>query len=257
MSVEGMRGCGFRKVGGLYLVGGGVKVACDRLPYELHVCPVCFEGVKFSRGFQWIDWYKYAGEHDDCADSPMCNVCHPAMYTSLTKKDKKTYGLLWVGEGFYDTPQDFVSEALAMGVSKRIAAVPKGLKLGETIVLLAHRKAIVAQSPDGPVYTPGVFYSFVPIRIEQLIWKSEAVPEAIEDMTKRGITPVIIPDGDADHDPSTTKKVDKERLQEEQSLRIFSSLREKLNGIKGSNGWKTETGPEEEAGAEEEEVGDA
>lgn len=235
MATEGMRGCGFRKVGGLYLVGGGIKVACDRLPYELHTCPTCNEGVKFSRGFSWIDWYGYAGEHNPCSCVPNCSVCHPAIYTPLIRtvgKVNKPYGLLWVGEGFYETPQDFVNEAIAMGVSKRIAAIPRNLKLGETVILLAHRKVMITQTPDGPVYTPGVFYSFIPHRVEQLIWRSEAVPEAIAEMVKKGITPVIIPDGDEDHDPKTSRRIDKDRLTQEQSLRIFSSLREKLNGAK-------------------------
>lgn len=30
MACEPKRGCGYRKVGGIYLVGGGIGVPCDR-----------------------------------------------------------------------------------------------------------------------------------------------------------------------------------------------------------------------------------
>ena len=40
MAVEAARGCGWRKVGGLYLCSPpGIHVQCDRLPYDLKVCP--------------------------------------------------------------------------------------------------------------------------------------------------------------------------------------------------------------------------
>ena len=53
-------------------------------------------------------------------------------------------GLIWVGEKFYPTPQDFCAEAEKMGISRRIPAVPNDFVLGETWVWLAHRKAIEA-----------------------------------------------------------------------------------------------------------------
>ena len=59
MAIEQKRGCGYRKVGGLYMVGGGIGVPCDRLPYELTVCPCCSQGVKQSRGWTWIDVAKF------------------------------------------------------------------------------------------------------------------------------------------------------------------------------------------------------
>jgi hypothetical protein len=110
-----------------------------------------------------------------------------------------------------------------MGVSKRIPAVPKKLKLGETVVYLAHRKAVEVREPlavqaamsvvEGidnpqmrlldsekrPEYRLGIFCAFRPQRIETLIWKSEATEETLEGLQKRGIHPVIIPDGDEDH----------------------------------------------------------
>src|SRR5207302_7622776 len=55
VAVEAKRGCGYRKIGGLYFVGGGRGVACDRLPIPLDICPTCGHGIKQTRGFTWVD----------------------------------------------------------------------------------------------------------------------------------------------------------------------------------------------------------
>ena len=54
---------------------------------------------------------------------------------------------------------------------------------------------------------PGVFYAFRPQSLELLIWESEAKPEYLEDLAKRNITPIVIPDGDEDHHPDTKTKM--------------------------------------------------
>ena len=61
MSIEAKRGCGYRKVGGIYLVGDGLSAVCDRLPYPLEVCRVCGAGIKPSRGIQWLDGKEFFG----------------------------------------------------------------------------------------------------------------------------------------------------------------------------------------------------
>ncbi|GAI02867.1 unnamed protein product [marine sediment metagenome] len=127
-----------------------------------------------------------------------------------------------VGEKYYKTPQDFVKEALAMGISKRIPFIPKGLELGRTIVYLAHPRACEVKEPavlqqamaiveEAQTNQPrlletdkvekklGIFCAFIPKRVEKLIWESQATPEELEKLEKRGISPIIIPNGDADH----------------------------------------------------------
>ena len=49
------RGCGLRKPGGLYLVAGAPNAPCGKLPLELTVCPCCGQGIKFARGWTWVD----------------------------------------------------------------------------------------------------------------------------------------------------------------------------------------------------------
>ncbi len=142
-----------------------------------------------------------------------CHLCDP--------QDQPAYIML-VGAGSYPTPQDFVKEALAMGISKRIPFIPKGLELGKTVVYLAHPKACevkesailqeaMAIVEEAQTMKPrlldaeriekriGIFCAFIPKKVEKLIWESKATPEELERLQKREITPIIVPDGDADH----------------------------------------------------------
>lgn len=50
------RGCGWRTAkGALYVMGGGESAACAQLPIPLTECPCCSTGIKFSRGWTWVD----------------------------------------------------------------------------------------------------------------------------------------------------------------------------------------------------------
>jgi hypothetical protein len=187
---EQRRGCGYRKVGGLYLVSEGTGMECCKLPIELHVCPTCNQGVKQGRGWQWIDpkpWLKGA-----CKDtrSFMCPAAHPE---NLGDK----VGLLWIGERFYPSPADFTKEGHAMGWSRRIKTIPRGFKIGEHYVFLAHPKCIERQSEEAVVWLPGVFYIWKPSRIEKIVTDSEfADDEVMQALVDRDITPVPVPDDD-------------------------------------------------------------
>ncbi len=229
MAVEPKRGCGYRKVGGLYMCGSGHTAPCDRLPFELVTCLVCGSGIKFTRGFQWLEWAKYVGMHMDsetaCIDPQLCPVCYPNI-------QPQPYGLMWIGESFY-TPAEFMSEAQKMGISRRIPAIPRKFKLGETWVLCAHMMACGTRKNDQGVEfkVPGVLYVFRPSRFEKLIWQRDAKQELLEDLVKAGITPIVIPDGDLDHDPATSLKVTEEEKAELVNTRLFSGLREKLQSM--------------------------
>lgn len=196
MAIEAERGCGYRKVGGYYLRADGQGFTCDRTPYPLGLCPVCQHGIHFGRGVQWVDWHKFAGQHTECMELPQpCMVCHP--------KEGEKVIIMWVGERWY-TPEKFKEEAATLGLSKRIASVPRKFKLGETWVFLAHKKAGPVGEDGKP--TPAIFFTFLPSRVETLIWQREATTDKIEELAKRNITPIIVPDGDNDHDPANRNK---------------------------------------------------
>jgi len=244
MAIEPVRGCGYRRVGGMYLCGDYISVPCDRIPFPLTTCPTCGQGIKVNRGFTEINPYSLFGIHARVAgervlasgtfgrptdtlritytQEPCKDPIHPCFLCD--PKDQPAYIML-VGERFYTTPEDFMEEARRLGVSKRIPFVPKGLELGKTVLYLAHNKAVEVREPVAvqqatavlentqtshprllevekrPEKRLGIFTAFIPQRVEKLVWKSEATPEELERLTKRGITAVVVPDGDADHKP--------------------------------------------------------
>ena len=212
---EGKRGCGYRKPGGTYLVGGDTLAPCPKLPIEVHTCPTCGQGVKAARGWTWIEYEPFVepGPHGDPEHSAGCVLAQPP--ETVTTEEGKV-GLIWVGEMHYKTPGEFMREALSMGLSRRVTAIPRGLEVGKTLVLLGHRKAIrkgwldpetnaVYETLDEveeaglnpldiePNYVAGVFTAFVPTAIEYVLKpEEENDEERIEVLRERGITPVIV-----------------------------------------------------------------
>ena len=177
---EAPRGCGYRKPGGMYLVSGDTAAICERLPIFLDVCPTCGRGVKFSRGWTWINPAEFLGP---CPWVDECN--HKISLSALCILNEVTRaGLLWIGEKYYKTPELFTKESATMGISRRIKSIPHDFKLGVTWVYLAHIKAI-----DGK--EPGIFSIFKPQKIEYVV-KGDESKEELERMEKRGITLVEV-----------------------------------------------------------------
>jgi hypothetical protein len=87
--------------------------------------------------------------------------------------------LLWIGGGHYKTADAFMKEARSQGISRKIPAIPRGFKLGETVVALAHKKAI-----DGK--DPGVFAIFKPAAIERIHGGEDE--ETMKREADRGVT---------------------------------------------------------------------
>lgn len=201
---ERRRGCGFRKPGGLYIVGGSEREACAALPLPLDRCRVCGGGIKPSRGWTWIapdDLWQLPIAHGSPAHESRCPLGGSGF------PDDRA-GLLWIGESYYPTPEAFESEARAQGVSRRIAAVPRGFGLGQW-VLLAHRRTVPCMDCGGPSLSPpvvadsecsacggagmvaGVFTLFRPSAIEYVVRGDESEAE-LDALTERGITPVQV-----------------------------------------------------------------
>jgi hypothetical protein len=196
MAIEAVRGCGYRKVGGLYLMGGKIGAPCCKFPYEVGVCPTCGGGISQTRGFKWINPKELLGECDSERYSKQYLV-EPLSLCPIPDQEKA--GLLWVGKAHYATPADFLSEAREQGISRRIRTLPKELKLGETWVFFGHPEAVLTRDDEGEaVYRPGLFCAFIPTHVEKLVKESE-LEEVREDLEKRGIRPVPIPDNDPDH----------------------------------------------------------
>jgi hypothetical protein len=188
---EPARGCGLRKEGGLYLIADGFGVPCGKLPLPLDLCPTCGAGIKFSRGWTWLDPRPVVAAVECKASDVSCGLC------SLGNPPERV-GLLWIGAEFYKTVDDYEKEVREQGISRRISAVPREFVVGETWVWLAHMKAITAKCPDprkeckkcddnGNTGSPAIFRTFLPRRIEYVVNGKETDAE-LESMQKRGIS---------------------------------------------------------------------
>jgi hypothetical protein len=201
--VESKRGCGFRKKGGLYLMGGELVQPCGKLPLVVGRCPTCGEGIRQARGWTWIRPRELWGA-EGC-DNPAALGCS---FCWCGGAIPETAGLLWIGERFYPTPGDFTKESLSMGISRRISAIPRDFVVGETVIFLGHPKTVriicecrtelKGAAPDcqecggfGELWEPAIFAAFRPHQIQKVV--DEQTPaEEIEALRKRGITPVIV-----------------------------------------------------------------
>ena len=198
---EQRRGCGFRKQGGLYLIAGIPEADCGKLPLKLEVCPTCHQGIKPARAWTWVDAEQlFSAVQCRLADAQGDCNCPLSAYNLA---DHPRMGLIWIGEAHYPTPEDFLAEGMAQGLSRRITAIPKTFEIGKTYVLLAHRKVIrkdwaiygdtereQAEGKSlegGEEYCPGIFGCFRPTRIEYII-KDDDTEEKLDRLEKRGIT---------------------------------------------------------------------
>jgi hypothetical protein len=249
LKVEGARGCGFRTVGRLYLVGNVFNEFCHRLPLPADTCMACHRGVKFARNYRWIEPVHFF-DLKPCGPDMHCSICPVCTPSLLNGNDIL---LIWVGKQFYKTPEDFMGEAVKQGISRHVKTFPRGFRIGTHWVFLAHVEAIVKEldgkttgeielmkkqlraarkrkdrdtveeimnelagygkikriRKDGVTrlvsYRPGVFAFFRPQRAELIVRESELTDEVREKLAKRGISPVVVPDGDPEHDPPSKR----------------------------------------------------
>lgn len=204
--VEVERGCGWRKIGGVYVTADqGMSVACDSLPLELVPCPHCeYEIFQRRSMVPYPSGYLAGLLHDHkCKDNFLCPLCYFGESYRLAKQDNalnaqwnkdhpsekqkpmikipKNFFVMWVSKQFYTT-ESFLKEAGKQGISKRIAAnsLPTDFVVGRDWVFLAHGetllKPIEVKQPDGSTKTErprgkAIFYAFKPQRIEIVLWK--------------------------------------------------------------------------------------
>ena len=183
------RGCGWRQPGGTYLVTSTeLWGSCDRMPLALTVCGTCGHGIHQTRSWTWLTLPETLLD----AEPRTCDHRHCAACPLSPSRATVRVGLLWCGEKFYATPQDWIREAREQGVSRRIRTVPNDFVVRETWVLMAHPKAIMGTDDTGDIaYHPGIFHAFKPSAIEYVV-KGDESEEELARKEKRGITLVQI-----------------------------------------------------------------
>lgn len=216
------RGCGYRKVGGVYLVCDGASFTCDGLPVEMVPCHCCEFSVSQARSMQPIPagYMTYLMRNHKCTEEKgfPCPIC---FYAETYPKAKavivelpsdsperlkleaelpKVFYLMFVSKEFY-TPESFMEEARLLGVSKRVApnSLPKGFKVGRDWVFLAHGTVpFPAIDKSGQVlkgerrYATGIFYAFRPSRLELVLYKGDVDDQRIADYEEAGYTVVLL-----------------------------------------------------------------
>jgi hypothetical protein len=214
------RGCGMRKVGGVYLVSPPEGLKCGRFPIPVHTCPTCSAGIKPSRGWTWVDGdaikdtakpCRYMVDNLDAmlTDSVVLGF-NPALHVPCSScimsplQEMGRAGLIWIGANFYPTPEDFLREGSVMGFSRRLPGgrVPRGFRAGETWVLFGHRLAIApwqrVQEDQDDEMTPGIIAAWKPSAIEVVV-PEDYDEEEVERKIKRGLTPVIVRHAQLEH----------------------------------------------------------
>ena len=189
---EVVRGCGWRKVGGMYLMSDSPGRECGRLPIPCGTCPCCGRGMKQARGWTWVDGDEILRASPECPlrGEAECETCAVHNYA---RHGIGKVGLIWIGESYYPTVGHFQREIDEVGISRRINNIPRGFSF-ENYVMLAHPKAILKQPAEMGQeieHEPGIFMIFKPERIEIVVSGKESDTE-IEGYLKRGLTPVKI-----------------------------------------------------------------
>jgi hypothetical protein len=186
--IQHTRGCGVRKVGGLYLYcSPGVAQNCYRLPMPLpEACPCCGEEIRFLRSVRMINPKKMWG---DCNKTVQEHACHAHKCYVCFPPEKA--GLMWVGKEY--TPDQFVKESFAIGTSKRVPRIPKTLKIGDRL-FLAHHNALPEIDEHGipNLERDGIFFATTITEFHQIVSEKQAQDEEfIDKLVTIGITPVL------------------------------------------------------------------
>lgn len=190
---EEKRGCGYRdRPKALYLVSGDLALPCGRLPIPLTICPLCGSGLKPARGYTWIDAHSLA-KATVAKKECLASHCESCPVSAMLRNEIEKAGLIWIGEKFYKSPQDFIQETKVMGVCRRIPFVPGDFEIGKTWILLAHRRAILKKAKFGsPLgYQAGIFQIFKPNKIE-ITCNGDESDQEIEGYLKRGLVPILV-----------------------------------------------------------------
>lgn len=244
MAVEAKRGCGYRKAGGLYLVTSGLGEPCERLPILIGDCPCCKRpAVEQTRSFQWVDAQYILSFAKACAFRPQhcthCVICQPVLLARDCEPADR-FGLMWVGAEHYPTVESWYEEARRLGVSKRMATIPKELVLGKSFILVAHPKAItetVKVKEDGELveheevrFRPGVFHAFRVQKVELVVTPSMKKQDWVKELVeKKGVVLVEVPEDDPDHAPKIAKKSARKRAMEK-AARKMERAKEEVEG---------------------------
>ena len=214
ISYEVERGCGMRKVGGLYLVSPPTGISCGRFPIHTTVFPTCSAGIRPARGFTWVDGdvirdmaplcpeMEYEIEVAAIEARPRGECCTDCPMSPDYPRNIYTAGLIWIGTMHYPDPQAFEREGAVMGFSRRLPGnrLPRGFDIGNTWVFLGHKFAVApwkvqgydpSTDKDNLKMEPGIFGIWRPTAAEKVV-DEDYDSDEVARLERRGIDAVIV-----------------------------------------------------------------
>ena len=139
----------------------GVSLAAGALGVECPLLPTPLTALVSRVGSTWVDpdallphhrrWCK--GERIRDPGNFGCPLREPRILGDRAL-------LLWIDDARYPSPREWLAEGRASGPAIPVSAVPPGFALGETWVLVAHRRAAG--------HAPGIVHVFRPTRIDRI-----------------------------------------------------------------------------------------
>lgn len=260
------RGCGHRKIGGVYAIGGKPTAPCGGLPVFLRPCKTCGQTINFARNFQWIPRKFIHDNRNPEApipeESPFCTICRDTVFDARCEPTDRV-GVIWIGEQFYKTPEVFMAEAQQNGICRRLSSIPRGLVPGKTLVFFAHQKVgadrceccgivdgesgaerITRQNAckvcggKGELPVAGLFSAFIPEKFEMVVdaemaeekWVERLVKRHTNEVTGESALDLVLVDGD---DPRFQRKGRKRSERERAFRRVQDAADEKVEAEDG------------------------
>lgn len=139
---ESERGCGLREKPGaayirIYEPGGD---PCGWMPFPLVSCPCCHGGIKRQRGINVVPFETLKNQTD--FSSKKCTLCGKGNALScLSIQNDEKVAINFIGEAHYPSMFEIVEEGNRMGYSRRLNAIPDGIKdLSDFWVALVYPK---------------------------------------------------------------------------------------------------------------------
>lgn len=149
-----------------------------------------FRGWKHFPGIQFEQKHRDKIEisHPDELDLHLERLRDDELFGNHAGQRRCTYAhdlLMWIGESYYSTADEFIEEAKTMGANKRIPSNnPPVIDPGRTRVFLIHPKAVNDEHA-------GIIGYFYPTRVVHTLDEDGEVPEKIKDYERKNLVEVV------------------------------------------------------------------
>lgn len=149
-----------------------------------------FRGWKAFPGIQFEQKHRDKIEisHPDELDLHLERLREDTLFGDHAGERRSTFAhdlLMFVGESYYETAEEFIEEAKTMGANKRIPSNnPPVIDPGRTRVFLIHPNAVNDEYA-------GIIGYFYPTRVVHTLDSDGEVPQKIQDMAAKNVVDIV------------------------------------------------------------------